>query len=170
MKRHLILSLLAAVAILLVSTSSAEAGMFGRLHVFKGGCAPCEPVACEPCKPVCEPCKPVCEPCDPCCDNGCRGPVRPFGGFFSGLKSKLAVKHCSPCEPCEPCQPCEKICKSCEPSCCEPACGDCCGHAPLRPFKGFFANAWARWQTRGCNSCGCEPCEPVCEPCTKCCK
>ncbi len=199
MKRQVILSLLAVVALLAVSTSNAEAGMFGRLHVLKGGCCtPCEPAACEPCQPACEPCVPACEPCvpacepaccEPCCDVPCaRGPFRPFGGFFLGLKHKLAVKQCAPCDPCgtgcepcvpacEPCQPacepcvpaCEPAC--CEPACCEPACGPC--GAPFRPFGGFFANAWAKAKAKSfaCNPCGvaCDPCEPVCEPCEPAC-
>ena len=165
MKRSVILSVLAAVAIFAVC-ANAEAGMFGRLHTVKG-CNPCEPAACEPCEPVaCEPCVPIaCEPCEPACYDPCgpRGPFRPFGGFFAGLKGKLAVKNCSPCEPVG-CDPCEPVCNPCEASCDEPACNPC--GAPFRPFKG----AWARWKAKfsgGCNV-GCDPCEPVCDPCGAC--
>ena len=165
--KRLILSLLVAVAVL-VSTASAQAGMFGRLHVLRG-CDPCGPVACEPCTPpACEPCTPpACDPCEPACyDNPCaRGPFRPFGGFFLGLRSRLALKGCGPCEPCGPpeCEPCAP--PACDP--CEPVCVDPCGKGPFRPFGGFFANAWARWRVKGCNT-GCDPCEPVCDPCVPC--
>jgi hypothetical protein len=59
-----------------------------------------------------EPCEPCCEPCaDPCG----RGPFLPFGGFFLGLKAKLAAHHC--CNPCEEvsCQPCEPVVDPCQP-------------------------------------------------------
>lgn len=174
MKRQVVLSVLAAVALFAVSTT-AEAGLFGRLHTIRG-CTPCEPaceVVCEPCEPIaCEPCEPICAPCEPSCfDDGCNKPFRPFGGLFAGLKAKLTPSYgCVPaCEPvCE--QPCEPV--VCEP--CEPACAPC-GRGPFLPFNGFFLNLKAKLAAHmtpcsvGCNPCepiGCEPCEPVaCEPC-----
>ncbi|MDR2116363.1 MAG: hypothetical protein LBP87_08275 [Planctomycetaceae bacterium] len=169
MKRQILLSVLAAIAIFAVTTT-VEAGMFGRLHVLRG-CDPCEPVACEPCEsvtepPVCEPCEPICEPCaDPCGHV----PFRPFGGFFLNLKAKLAAHACGPeCAP--ECQPCEPICEPCEPIC-DP-CADPCGHAPFLPFGGFFLGLKAKLAAHhSCNPCeevSCQPCEPVIEPCQPC--
>ncbi len=188
MKRHVILSVLAAVAIFAV-TSNANAGMFGRLH---GGCGPCEPACVAPCEPACAPCEVACAPvcAEPCCGvPTCNGPFRPFGGFFMNMKNKLMVKRCSPCAPCEPacCAPCEPACAPCEVACaapCEPACDPCgsCSpcHGPFRPFGGFFVNAWEKAKFKfhsfkSCGTCGpcepicCDPCTPVCDPCTSVC-
>jgi hypothetical protein len=165
MKRQVLLSVLAAIAIFAVTTT-AEAGMFGRLHVLRG-CAPCEPAACEPCEPVvCEPCESVCEPCADLC--GGHAPFRPFGGFFLNLKAKLAAHHaCAP-----ECQPCEPIAEPCEP--CATPCESCAGpyRGQFLPFGGFFLGLKAKLAAHhSCNPCeevSCQPCEPVADPCQPC--
>ena len=177
MKHKIVLSVLAAIVIF-AATTSAEAGIFGRLSVVWNGCSPCEPVACQPCEPIacepvaCQPCPPVaclpCPPVAPCepCGVGCR-PFRPLGGFFANAKARLAALHCSPCEPIA-CQPCEPIvCQPCEPIACNP-CDVACG--PRLPFNGFFLNLKAR-MAAACTPCtpiSCAPCEPICEPCAVC--
>ena len=162
-----------AAIVILAATTTAEAGIFGRLSVVWNGCNPCEPIACQPCEPIacqpcepiaCQPCEPVCAPCDPC-GVGYR-PFRPFGGFFMNLKAKFAVAHCAPgCDPCVPvaCNPCEPI--ACNP--CEPICDPCGVPAPrFLPFGGLFAGLKAR-HAFACAP-GCDPCEPVCDPCASC--
>lgn len=174
MKRQVLLSLVAAAVIFAVSSTSAHAGMFGRLgHVFHRGCGPCTP-ACEPCQPACDPCEQACGPCDTACDTGCGAgycrPFRPFGGFFVRLKARMAYKHCNPCGPCESaCEPCEPACEPCQPACdpCEAACDPCgatCAR-PFRPFGGFFAKWKYRTKCGDCSPCG--PCDP-CDPCGAC--
>jgi len=174
MKRQILMSVLAAIAIFAVTTN-VQAGMFGRLSLLhhcnpcaEAQCAPCTP-ACEPCVPACDPCEPVCDPCDPC---GYKKPFRPFAGLFAKWKGKFAKHGCNPCEPaCDPCvpacDPCEPVCDPCEPTCCDP-----CGK-PFRPFGGFFANLKYKFKFKkhGCNPCepACDPCEPACDPCG-CCK
>jgi len=173
MKHRFLLSTLTAI-IVFAATTTAEAGIFGRLSVVWNGCNPCEPVACTPCEPLacqpcepiaCDPCEPVCDPCGLACDYGYR-PFRPFGGFFVGLKAKLAASHCGPvgCDPCEAvaCDPCAVV--ECDP--CAVACDY--GHAPFRPFGGFFANLGTRLAATPCCEVGCDPCEPVCDPCVSC--
>ncbi|MCL2709457.1 MAG: hypothetical protein FWE95_01130 [Planctomycetaceae bacterium] len=185
MKHKLLLSTLTAI-IVFAATTTADAGIFGRLSVVWNGCNPCEPVACQPCEPIaCMPCEPICDPCvvvacdpcDPCGSFGYHKPFRPFGGFFANL---FAAKHacgvgCDPCEPigclpCEPiaCQPCEPVCDPCVVVACDPCdpCGSF-GYKPFRPFGGFFANMFAP-KYGGCCDVGCDPCEPVCEPCVSC--
>ncbi|MDR0870819.1 MAG: hypothetical protein LBN39_08510 [Planctomycetaceae bacterium] len=172
MKRQVLLSALAAALLFAVSTT-AEAGLFGRLHTIRG-CAPCEPAACQPCEQAAPPCEAVCEPCEPSCFDGCHKPFRPFGGFFLGLKAKLDAKlhhGCVPaCEPvCEvPCEPCREVAP------CEEVACDACGHhgsGPFLPFGGFFLNLKAKLAAHltPCSPCGvepvCEPCVPACEPC-----
>lgn len=173
MKRQVLLSVLAAIVVFAVATN-VEAGMFGRLSIFKSSCNPCcepaccEPVGCEPCEPAC--CEPVCDPCEPiCCDPCGRAPFRPFGGFFANLFSGkgCCATACDPCceVACDPCEPvCETVCDPCEPVCCEPVC-DPCGRAPFRPFGGFFANLHKKCFAKSY----CNPCEPVCEPCAPSC-
>ena len=173
MKHKFLLSTLTAI-IVFAATTTAEAGIFGRLSVVWNGCNPCEPVACQPCEAVaCQPCEVVaCDPCDPCGIPGGFRPFRPFGGFFANL---FAPMQCGPvgCDPCEPvactpceavaCQPCEVV--ACDP--CEPACGPFIGRTVFRPFGGFFANIGARLATPCC-AVSCNPCEPVCDPCASC--
>ena len=179
MKHKFLLSALTAI-IVFAATTTAEAGIFGRLSVVWNGCSPCEPVACTPCEPVaCDPCAVVeCDPCaNTCCDYGCR-PFRPFGGLFANMKAKLAASHCcgpADCGACEPvaCVPCEPVaCDPCAVVECDPcavACGDC-AFRPFRPFGGFFANLGARLTatTACCAVDGCNPCDPVCDPCAAC--
>ncbi|MDR0392017.1 MAG: hypothetical protein LBH59_08930 [Planctomycetaceae bacterium] len=173
MKCRIILSVL-AVAVVLVVSSTVEAGMFGRLSHFRS-CAPCGEVqACEPCREVvCQPCQPICEPvCDPCEPCGNRYSVRPFrpiSRFVSVLRERLTLRHhfndCSPCgeiacQPCEQCQPCEVACQPCEVACqpCEPSCETPC----FRP--GFFARLRSRLAAlRPAFHHSCDPCQPVCE-------
>ena len=178
MKHKIVVSMLAAIVIF-AATTSAEAGIFGRLSVVWNGCNPCEPVACQPCEPIaCVPCEPiVCQPCEPICDPcipfGPR-PFRPFGGLFAGMKARFAAVQCGPvgCEPCEPvaCAPCEPV--VCAP--CEPVCDPCAVVCAPRPFAGLFSNLRARMALSRCAPIGCDPCEPVavcepvCDPCVKC--
>ena len=179
MKHKFLLSALTAIVIF-AATTTAEAGIFGRLSTVWNGCNPCEQVACQPCEPIaCQPCEMICGPCevvcDPCgsCDPCGYRPFRPFGGFFVNLKARLAVAHCATgCEPCEQvaCQPCEALaCDPCEPICngCAPCdgCNPCNG--PCLPFGGFFLNLKARLAAAHCAP-GCDPCEPVCDPCASC--
>lgn len=157
--KKLILSLVAVV--LFAVSSTAEAGMFGRLNQFRG-CNPCEPAACQPCeqaKPACEACAPACDPCEAAC--GCQN-ARPFRGFLTNLRAKLASARCNPCgTSCDPCEPvCETACDPCEPVCD----AGCC--TPARPFRGFLTNLRARLAAAQCHSC--DPCEPVCDPCAAC--
>jgi len=178
MKHNFLLSALTAIVFFAVTTT-ADAGIFGRLSVVWNGCSPCEPAACQPCEPVacqpcepivCQPCEPICDPCEPLCGDCGYRPFRPFGGFFVNLKAKLAAAHCAPgCDPCEPvaCQPCEPV--ACEP--CEPVCDPCdpCGSGFVaRPFGGFFAGLKAKLLASHCCDAGCDPCEPVCDPCAVC--
>ena len=169
MKRHVLLSFVVAAVLFAVSSTSAHAGMFGRLGVFHRGCSPCEPAACQPCEAACQPCEvAACDPCEPaCCGTVCH--PRPFKNFIARLKAKCVVRKacCSPCEPA--CEPCEPVC--CEP--CEPVCDAGCDPCH-RPFAGFFANLRAKFAARHCNACGpcepaCSPCEPICEPCKPAC-
>lgn len=173
MKRQVLLSVLAAVVLLAASTT-AQAGLFGRLHTIRG-CAPCEPVCEQPCEPAaCQPCEAAaCEPCEAACSpcDGCYKPFRPFG-FLAGLKAKLSAKlH-------HGCAPCEAVCDvpACEPVCEEPcnpcdSCDSCGHHGPFLPFGGFFLNLKAKLAAHltPCSACGCQPCEPVCEPCVQAC-
>lgn len=190
MKHQLIVSTLAALVVF-AATTTAQAGIFGRLSTVWHGCNPCEPAACQPCEPIacqpcevvaCDPCEPVCDPCEPMCDpcgTPCAyRPFRPFGGFFARLAGgpvACAVPcgdvACQPCEvvACDPCEPvCEPMCDPCEVVC-DP-CGAPCG--PFLPFNGFFMNLRARLATPcavGCVPCepvACDPCEPIaCDPC-----
>jgi hypothetical protein len=164
MKHQILLSVLTAI-IIFAATTTAEAGIFGRLSVVWNGCNPCEPVACQPCEVVaCQPCEVVaCDPCESVCGDLCGyRPFRPFGGLFANMKTKLACQPCEvvACQPCEvvACQPCEVV--ACDP--CEAACGPCL------PFGGFFMNLKAKLAAHHCAP-GCEPCEAVmCEPCHPC--
>jgi len=187
MKHKFLLSTLTAI-IVFAATTTAEAGIFGRLSVVWNGCNPCEPVACMPCEPIaCQPCEPIacnpcdvvaCDPCAPFCGDFGYRPFRPFGGFFANMRARLAATHCGPvgCDPCEPvaCMPCEPIaCNPCDVvACdpCEPACGPFFAPRPFRPFGGFFANLGARLAatTPCCAVTECGPCEPVCDPCASC--
>lgn len=167
MKHKIVLSMLTAI-IIFAATTSAEAGIFGRLSVVWNGCNPCEPAACQPCEPIaCKPCEPtVCQPnpCDVACEPCCVRPFRPFCGLLANAKARLASLHCCPCgcEPCEQvaCQPCEQACDPCD------ACHSCA--APCLPFNGFFLNLKAKLAASHCCAPGCAPCEPVCEPCHPC--
>jgi|GEM_PF-1758569 len=168
MKHKFLLSALTAL-IVFAATTTAEAGIFGRLSVVWNGCNPCEPVACMPCEAVaCNPCDVVaCNPCDviacdPCGHGFAPRPFRPFGGFFLNAKARLA-SSCAPlsCDPCEPVasNPCDVV--ACDP--CDP-CGT--GFAPRLPFNGFFRNLFAT--KAGCYT-ACDPCEAVaCDPCAAC--
>ena len=179
MKHKFLLSALTAI-IVLVATTTAEAGIFGRLSVVWNGCNPCEPVACTPCEAVaCDPCAVVeCDPCaDVCSDYGYR-PFRPFGGLFANMKARLVAVKCAPmdCDPCEPvaCTPCEAVaCQPCEAIACDPceAVCDPCGSRPMlfRPFGGLFANLGARLAATPCCAAeNCSPCDPACDPCAAC--
>ena len=164
--KHRILVPALAVLVVFAATTTAEAGIFGRLSTVWHGCAPCEPAACQPCEVVacqpcevvaCQPCEAACDPCA-CCDPCGFRPFRPFGGLFS----RLAAVKCAPacCDPCEPvaCTPCEVV--ACDP--CEAVCG------PRLPFGGFFLNLKARLAATHCAT-SCDPCEPVaCDPCAAC--
>ena len=177
MKHRIFMSAL-AVLVVFAATTTAQAGIFGRLSTVWHGCNPCEPVACQPCEQAaCEPvaCKPcevasACDPCAACCDPCGNRPFRPFGGFFANISARLAATHCDAgCNACEPvaCQPCEvAACQPCEAAC-DP-CGDAaCG--PCLPFNGFFLNLKARLSAVHCGAASCDPCEPVqCDPCTRC--
>ena len=155
--------------VIFAATTSAEAGIFGRLSLVWHGCAPCEPAACQPCEVV------ACDPCEAICGDLCGyRPFRPFGGLFANLKAKLATAHCDPCgevacQACEPiaCQPCEVVaCQPCEVIACDP-CEAVCG--PRLPFNGFFLNLKAKLAAAHCAPMGCDPCEPVqCDPCDPC--
>ncbi len=174
MKRQVLLSVLAAIAIFAVTTT-AQAGMFGRLSAIRG-CTPCEPacaeVACDPCEEVAAaPCDTACNPCELACDPCGKRPFRPFGGFFANLKNRAACSPCDvACDPCEAaaaCDPCaEAVCDPCEVAC------DPCGSGPCLPFNGFFLNLKNKLSCKfaRCNPCGveCDPCEPVCDPCNPC--
>jgi len=188
MKHKIVVSMLTAIVVFAASTT-ADAGIFGRLSVVWNGCNPCEPaacqpcerVACQPCEPIaCQPCQPIacqpceaaCDPCASCCDLGCR-PFRPFGGFFANMKARLAAAHCGDCNPCDQaaCAPCEPIaCQPCEVVACDPceaACCDPCGLKPFRPFGGLLAHLKAKMAVQCCDA-GCDPCAPVCDPCASC--
>ena len=171
MRHSFLLSLLTAI-IIFAATTSAEAGIFGRLSVVWNGCNPCEQAACQPCEPIaCQPCEVVAAACNPCdvacdpCNMACDyRPFRPFGGLFANLKARAAANCATGCEPCEmvACQPCEVV--ACDP--CDP-----CGagfHQPFRPFGGLFSNLKAKLAASACAP-GCDPCEPVaCDPCAAC--
>jgi len=173
MKHKLLLSTLTAI-IILAATTTAEAGIFGRLSVVWNGCNPCLPVACMPCEPImCGPCEPIlCDPCAPICGPFIGRPVfRPFGGFFANLGARITAVHCGPmmcgpiCDPCVPvaCNPCEPV--ACNP--CEPVCGPFIGRPVFRPFGGFFSNLGARITAVHCGPI-CDPCIPagvMCDPC-----
>jgi hypothetical protein len=165
MKQLVVSSL--AVLFVLAATTSAQAGIFGRLSTVWNGCNPCVPVECMPCEPIaCDPCVPVA--CDPC--NGFVGrpfvPFRPFGGLFANLGARFSMVHCGPvlCDPCEPvaCNPCEPVCDPC---------AVVCGPSFPLPFNGFFLNLRSRLAF-GAFHCGpamCDPCTPVtCDPCAPC--
>ena len=172
MKHKFLLSALTALIIFAASTT-AEAGIFGRLSVVWNGCNPCEPVACTPCEPIaCDPCAVV--ECDPCAVTSCYTPFRPFGGLFANLKARVAAHSCGPvgCNACDPvaCAPCEPIaCDPCAVVECDPCAVTSC-HVPFRPFGGFFANLGARLTatTACCAVDGCGPCDQICEPCAAC--
>lgn len=176
MKRQVILSVLAAIAIFAVTTT-AQAGMFGRLSVIRG-CTPCEPacteVECDPCEKA-APCEVACDPCEVACDPCGRRPFRPFGGFFANLKHRTACGPCAPqCDPCEPACDSEPACDPCKEVACDP-CGCNSGgcNGPCLPFNGFFLNLKNKLSYKfasckaGCNV-GCDPCEPACDPCNPC--
>ncbi|MDR1290553.1 MAG: hypothetical protein LBK06_05070 [Planctomycetaceae bacterium] len=161
MKSRIFLSAL-AIAVVFAVSSTAEAGMFGRLSHFRS-CAPCAEVqVCEPCEVVAAPCEPICEPiCEPCQPCGVRQ-FRPISRFVAAVRSRIALRHhplndCNPCgevvcEPCEVIQPChEVVCDPCQP------CDDICA----RP--GFFARLRSRLASLRPVHYGCEPCQPVCE-------
>jgi hypothetical protein len=172
MRHQILLSALTAIVIF-AATTTAEAGIFGRLSTVWSGCNPCEPAACQPCEVVaCQPCEPACQPCEPMCDPcevvcgdfGTHRSFRPLGGLFANMKAKLASSSCDPCEAAG-CQPCEIVaCAPCEPMCdpCESACGT------RAPFSGFFTNLKAKLTAKRCDT-GCDPCEAVgCDPCERC--
>ncbi|MDR2171424.1 MAG: hypothetical protein LBP59_14875 [Planctomycetaceae bacterium] len=161
MKIRIVLSALTIAALFAIS-STAEAGMFGRLSHFRS-CAPCGEVqVCEPCEVVAAPCETVCEPCVPCGDCHSVRPFRPISRFVAAIRERIALHHhdCNPCDEiaCEPCgevavaAPCEVVCQPCEPTC-EDAC--------IRP--GFFARLKSRLAALRPIHHGCEPCQPVCE-------
>ncbi|MDR2761280.1 MAG: hypothetical protein LBB88_01610 [Planctomycetaceae bacterium] len=181
MKCQILLSAL-AIAVVFAVSSTAEAGMFGRLSHIRSCtpcgeiqvCEPCHEVVAKPCEPVCEP---ICEPCQPCGDCAHVRPFRPISRFVSAIRERIALRRhnwhdCNPCAEvaCEPCgeiavvaSPCNEV--VCDP--CEPSCDDLCA----RP--GFFARLKSRLAALrpihhgGCEPCqpACEPCQPVCEPC-----
>jgi len=143
MKKCFLLSALTAIVIL-AATTTADAGIFGRLSTVWNGCNPCLPVACDPCAPVA---------CDPCAPAWC-GPLlnRPLFNF------RPFTLACDPCGPIVDCDPCLPAWDGCSP------CGPFVG--PFRPFGGFFANLGARIATRRCATDLCDPCGPVaCGPC-----
>jgi len=143
MSRRFLLIGLAIVAVaMLLSASSAQAGLFGRL----GGC--CEPACCEPAA-----CEPV-ECCDPCAKPKRCGL---FGGLFARCKANACCEPAA-CEPVECCEPaaCEPV-ECCEPAACEPECFDpCC--KPKR-CGGRLRGLFARCKATAC--CEPETCEPA---------
>ena len=184
MKHKFLLSVLTAI-VFLAATTSAEAGIFGRLSVVWNGCNPCVPVACMPCEPVvvCNPCDMVaCDPCAPLCGPFVR-PFRPFGGLFANMGARLAAARCVPmsCDPCVAvaCDPCAAVvCNPCDAVACDPCaplCGPICGPTVRLPFNGFFMNLRSRLAVRAaachvaCDPCAmvaCDPCAMVaCDPC-----
>ena len=162
MKHKFLLSVLTAI-VFLAATTTADAGIFGRLSTVWNGCNPCLPVACMPCEPVaCNPCDAICwDPCGPFVAR----PFRPFGGLFANMGARLAAaRMCDPCGPivCDPCAP--VVCNPCDPVACDP-CAPICGPGVRLPFNGFFLNLGSRFSARGC-AIACDPCAPiVCNPC-----
>jgi len=164
MKYKVVLPMLTAIVIF-AATTSAEAGIFGRLSVVWNGCNPCEPVACTPCEPI------ACNPCEAIVNDGCYDacapggrPFRPLAGLLSNMKARMAAGRCAPgCDPCEPvaAAPCEPI--ACDP--CDPITVSC---SPRAPFAGLFQNLRAKLATpRGCIT-DCDPCGPSVDPCAAC--
>lgn len=153
MKFRFVAPALLAAAVMVLASSSAQAGLFGC-----NSC--CAPSCCAP-DVVWGSC------CDSCAPVRCHRGL----GLLSALKGICKSHSC--CDPCAVscCDPCASACEvscgapaSCcsapaEPSCgcaaapaCEPACG---APAACEPACGCAAPA--------CDSC----CEPACEPCCK---
>lgn len=134
-----ILVALAVVAVAIVSSSNASAGLFHR----KSDCCTPAPAACAP-APVCAP-APTCEP-------AC-APAKRVGllARLHALKaSKCSAAPASCCEPAPaPCAPaCEPAPAPCAPAC-EPA-PTCCEAAPACGTKrvGLLARLHARKASR----------------------
>ena len=166
MRRVLIPALL-ALALIASSTTTASAGLFGKLCGNDcDSCCDVEPACgCE--APTCG-----CEVVEPCCDSPCG---KPKFGLLKKLFSCKSNACCdSGCEIMEPACGCEIAAPTCGCEMAAPSCGcemaDPCCDAPKcgHKIKGLFGKLFGK---RGCGcdsgcdyepACGCEIAAPAC--------
>jgi hypothetical protein len=152
MKTKLVFALAALVASFCVTSTSAEAGLFGRLMGGHDACCGCDDgCGCEVAPaPCCEPAPAPCCDAAPAC--GCEDPCAPRCGWVPGARIRGLLDRVRACG-------CRDF------SCCGDPCFPCCDMpTPCSPRPRLFGRLFGG----GCGGCdtGCDMgCDSGCGGC-----